>query len=316
MLIRKIDSGATLSRSLKEYIRPTRDKLYKVECSLCSKDTELYPDPFWMSAAKFRTRVPCGCSAKPEWSTYQKEVLIRRRCKELGYYFLGWKLKGKSRYLTKDHMRLYNPASNNIWDSFTFTDFITAKYTDPKIRGKGNLRPDSYHITKFMATGAYSLGTIFTRSDRVDSNGAKNYWKVSCGCCKVSYEMFTGNLNRGQVGCCCKVDGGFKVELPSYIYIVRWYGYCESYLKFGITNREIMDRISEQDTESKHLDYEILHTFYHESGQAVWDCEKLIKQSVQTSVCPKELLPDGYTETTNDTPEVLQQMLNIIEDNL
>lgn len=309
MLQRELPTGGTLYRNPDIFIRTRRDKLYKVECSLCSQDKELFPEPFWMTSSKFKNRIPCGCSPKPEWSTHQKEVLIRRRCVSLGYSFLGWKTKGKTKYLSKDHIVLHNPATDNTWSSFTFTDFITTKYTDPAVRGKGNLRDISYHLTNFKNTGAYSEGTKFERINRLDTNGAKNYWKVTCGRCKSTYECFTGGLTKGQKGCSCQDKGAFNKCKPANFYIVRWYGYGESYLKFGITNREVIDRVKEQDKRSKHLDYEILYTFYNDSGQVVWDCEKYLIDTMNTKICPKHWLPDGYTETVEDNVENLNYIL-------
>ncbi|AUR89113.1 hypothetical protein NVP1121O_085 [Vibrio phage 1.121.O._10N.286.46.C4] len=120
---------------------------------------------------------------------------------------------------------------------------------------------------------------------------------------KCSYENF---MSRHSCTSCS--DNGFNPAKPANFYIVRWSEGYESYLKYGITNREVNTRLSEQKTHAK-LTPEILCTFHHESGQLVWDCEKSIKQSMQTGMCPKELLPDGYTETVLDTEDNLRIIL-------
>ena len=106
-------------------------------------------------------------------------------------------------------------------------------------------------------------------------------------------------------------SSGFNPSKPAHLYIVRWFNENVSYLKFGITNQKVQQRITQQARKSE-LDYEILHTFHHESGQRVADCERLIKASMQTSICPKALLPDGYTETVHDTIDNLQHLVQTV----
>lgn len=62
---------------------------YSVKCSNCSKDTELYPENIIVcpKSTLDRDGLPCGCASRPKWSDYQKTVLAKRRCKELGIFF-------------------------------------------------------------------------------------------------------------------------------------------------------------------------------------------------------------------------------------
>lgn len=373
--------------------KPREKDKSKTKIKLYCKDHKLYWETTTIGNFLHRKKNPCKlcskASAAGKIRESEESLLLRLESKlsSVGASFLRWDEDYKGiltpfTFLCDKHNEIVtNSSPRGLLES----RYKTSGCKQCKLEGFGesiNLNKGR-HISEFMATGKYPIGTTFEK-DRTKrtKRGVYNYWKITCGDCAQVNSIFIGSLKDGKVPCNCNPaiglpehkrleeinttltswggkflrweksftninskffweckeghtclstifnvvthkhgcrkcnPSGFDTTKPAYLYIVRWYGYCESWLKFGITNREVMDRISEQDTASKRLDYEILYTFYHESGQAVWDCEKLIKQSVQTSVCPKELLPDGYTETTNDNSEVLQQMLYIIEENL
>lgn len=66
--------------------------LFKVTCTECSKDKELFPDGYFVS-----TKVslkgggkPCGCSKKPEWKNWQYLILARRAGEKKGFVVHGF----------------------------------------------------------------------------------------------------------------------------------------------------------------------------------------------------------------------------------
>ena len=66
-------------------------KKYELSCSICSLDTELFPDLFESRKGHLvNGSVPCGCSKKPEWKPFQVEIIVGRLCVEAGYEFLGF----------------------------------------------------------------------------------------------------------------------------------------------------------------------------------------------------------------------------------
>jgi len=163
----------------------------------------------------------------------------------------------------------------------------------------------SYWINKHNKETGFYLDT--SHYDSFNSREIVEYTCPQGHKCKSRLGLYLFNPT-----CNTCINTGFDVEKPSNFYIVRWYGYGESYLKFGITNREVIERISEQDKASKHLDYEILYMFYHYSGQAAWDCEKYLIKNMCTNVCPKNWLPDGYTETVEDTLDNIHKILETV----
>ena len=79
---------------------------------------------------------------------------------------------------------------------------------------------------------------------------------------------------------------------------MRWYGFGEECLKFGITNREVIERVKEQYSKSD-LDYEILSFYYFQDGVLAEKLENIIKDNFETSLCSKTFMRNGHTETTS-----------------
>lgn len=55
-------------------------KLFKVTCTECSKDPELFPEGYFVSYKDDlkRNKKPCGCSKSPKWEDWQYLILARR----------------------------------------------------------------------------------------------------------------------------------------------------------------------------------------------------------------------------------------------
>lgn len=295
---------------------PHRQSYFYVVCEVCSEDVEMFPSPFEVTKAQVTTmkQTPCGCAKIPKWSEDQWWIKVVRECmnRKENIKFYGW--DGEYRG-SKTRLKLKNLDNGCSW-SPVIHKFLHSKQGDPESGVKKRTSKRTAVLfdveAKIKETLKKEGGVFLKFPDGYKNNRSKFEWVCSEGhSCISEYSNFI-SLGRRCYDC---NSSGFNSKLSGWIYIVRWAGKHCSYLKVGVTNSKVIDRIKAQKSKTE-LDYEILHTFHHDSGQAVWDCEKLIKQSVQTSVCPKELLPDGYTETTNDTPEVLAQMLNIIKENL
>lgn len=125
------------------------------------------------------------------------------------------------------------------------------------------------------------------------------HWVCKCGC---ENSTLLDKAIHAPLACkCCKiVRGGYDSTKEGRIYLVRWYGFGESYLKFGITNREVLDRIKEQSKVSS-LDWEILLDLKFSDGNIPKTLETTFRNRMKTKVCPQKWLPKGYTETVEDT---------------
>lgn len=97
--------------------------IFSLECSVCSKDEELFPAGSITSVkgGLVNGQVPCGCAFNPKWSQYQYATLIKRQCSERGYEFQGFvgKWKGATTYL-----KLHNLKNGNTWESTNVYSFL------------------------------------------------------------------------------------------------------------------------------------------------------------------------------------------------
>jgi len=168
------------------------------------------------------------------------------------------------------------------------------------------LEDKKYLCKKYVeALGGNCMNLALLKDMRVDSTEV--FWT-----CREGHEVVSklGILMNGS-GCRHCAKGSFKTKQPATFYIVRWYGFCESYLKYGITNLTVMDRVKEQSSKAS-LDYEILYEFHNKDGQLILDVENSVKSLYgREGVCPKRWLPSGYTETVEDTENNLQLLLSL-----
>ena len=66
--------------------------LFKVTCTECSKDPELFPDGCFVSTKwnLVNGQKPCGCSKKPSWKNWQFLILARRVGEKKGFIVHGF----------------------------------------------------------------------------------------------------------------------------------------------------------------------------------------------------------------------------------
>lgn len=101
--------------------------------------------------------------------------------------------------------------------------------------------------------------------------------------------------------------GGYDPEKRGTLYLVHWFDTFNSYIKKGITNLTTLKRAKDQSSKSP-LQYKILSEVVHENGRIADNFESYLNSKYKGSECPKELLPDGYTETVLNTPETLARI--------
>ncbi|WNO47173.1 hypothetical protein [Vibrio phage vB_VibM_10AMN] len=299
-----------------------RHDKYVYHCSKCSvEDPELWYEGSIVQY-DYKAKVgmnSCGCAKRRVYTEKQYKVLVKRKCKELGYKFHGFVDDGK-RIQDTTNIILSNKVTGNKWDTTRLINFLRGKAEDPSLRGskigEGLKREDQYMVNKFLDTGKYHKDTTFERNlIKIDSQGRKCFWDVVCGECGEDYTSPLRLLSRGNVGCSCKKGGGFDNNKDGRIYVCLWYNSDVKYLKFGITNLEVMVRIKDQQRLSKNLKHKLLFTSEPLIGHKIRELETLLKEvnKHQIANCPKELLPDGYTETIPYSKENLNSVLQFID---
>jgi len=56
------------------------DRKYTLECSICSKDEELWPLGSIQTTKRILNKgsVPCGCAKNPKWKEWQNKIRVQR----------------------------------------------------------------------------------------------------------------------------------------------------------------------------------------------------------------------------------------------
>jgi hypothetical protein len=194
-------------------------KKYIVECSICSRDTVLWPYGSIMSTInRLNSNVkPCGCSKIPKWKEFQYKVRVKRDCEVKGYIFHGWASDYKG---NKTYLDLENPSSGNRWKTTTISDLFCGGGDPVAARARINeaaCKPDIELISIFKSSGSYVEGTKFYRNtDKKGTDGWQGFWDYTCpvcsndeyaekGLCSGIFTSATSCLRSGYKSCRCSV---------------------------------------------------------------------------------------------------------------
>lgn len=211
----KTPAGGILTVGRFKYKRNNGHKVYSINCSICSKDEELWPVGSITSSLQDlkRGRCPCGCSKRKTYSEHQQFLRIGRMCKDIGYIFHGW--DGEYTGI-KTYLKLENQVTGNKWNTTTLDSFLMGR-RDPSV-SKNILkeiskRPLGKHIEDFLSTGRFE-GFIFNKSEKLTSSGYARYWNVICpkcsndefviaGVCSGIFTALDSSLKKGNLPCRC-----------------------------------------------------------------------------------------------------------------
>lgn len=266
---------------------------YELHCEICAADCELYGDGIFYSNKEnlFAGKLPCGCSKAPRLTENQYLVKLKRRAKELGFQFieLAEQFKGiKTRIIISTP---YGVSSSTNIDNFlsrgTCDLLKSVKTTIRKIKST------EYWTKRFFDTGVFSENTKFERD--VD----RKFWFVTCGDCEEQYRSAGQNLVNGKQGCECSVHNG------KFSYIILVYDTVPIAIKFGITKNP-KARFKQISTATP-LSTKLLYVFEFKNRERCKKAEHDCKKALICGVLSRELLPDGFTETTyiNNLEEIM-----------
>lgn len=164
-----------------------------------------------------------------------------------------------------------------------------------------------YQLTQLLSAD----GARFVRweTEYVDSF-SKPVWE-----CKHGILNKTNTVNDLLNGrrCSCETVHGYDPTKRGHFYLVRWKGADKTYLKVGVTNRNIVDRLTEQDNKTA-LEYEVLYTFSSETGEIPLILEKVVKDSFNKNSELRLIFPDGWSEMFEDTVENLKVVTTLLDD--
>jgi len=211
--------------------------LYKVECQICKKDSELNGDAIYEVDTQYfsSNKLPCSCSKSPSYSANQWKIIINRKAQSNNHTFIGFE---NNEYKNQNTKVLLNCNScGNYWDSCSVTNYIRDR-SCPKCANKNRAvnktTSDFEWISRFRLTGLFPEDNYsFTR---IEQTG--RLWNVYCNTCgdgKV-FVSDRSNLAAGKIPCNCGIGGGFDVDKIGYFYILKVLIENKLSLKYGITN--------------------------------------------------------------------------------
>ena len=292
------------------YKKQKGGNLYFLRCSSCSVDTELYPPKSILSKKGNLDsgKLPCGCGVKSNYNKDQYEILAKRVAISYGFIFISFKEEFTSR--AKAFCIVQNPKSGDSWE-VSLIRLLSKGTKDPEDVRLSKVTP-KYEVESEIIKILSQCGGTFVGWNE----GYFNQYSIFTWRCKEGHMCTKSRvidfIKQGKrCGKCCL--RGFNRSKPATLYLVRWYGFGEDFLKIGITNQSnFLKRVKGQFSVSK-LDYEVLHIWKYPEGFLAEDLESEIKQNMSVGVCPKSWLPDGYTETLYNTKDNVSQIKQIIE---
>ncbi|CAH9011814.1 endonuclease [Vibrio phage 5P1c] len=293
----------------------TKDKSkvnnYFVTCSYCTssyESQEVFKTPVSIVRRDLEQgNIPCGCSSRRDF------ILKRMGIDE----FIGAKLfNGRitvvdSCHSNTDYYKIHCRVCSI--DEELYPEIIASKshLLQGKIPCGCSKSPRLDLRQKGILVNRRAISDMYKSSSLIERQG-EIFVRLVCReghfSDTVTYHSF---INIGT-GCPSCARTGYNQNKQGTLYISRWYGFGESFLKFGITNKPHEERCKQQARKSK-LDYETVASF-EGNGDVVFECERIVKKVLTTHICPKNWLPDGYTETVEDTPENLEKILKIVEE--
>lgn len=276
------------------YVERGKSKRLEVvfKCPTCAEDPELFGEGVFtiLKSNLWKGIVSCGCSKTFKYSKSQYEVRVKRLCHTYNYSFLGWKGEFKK---CRDSYPILKCETTNVTTSTTSLDsFLNAGTEIPKNFNLKTRKSEQEVLDNLKGNYPSTVELRFV-GDRLVSDGI--CWEYYCNLCETLRSMRLTSIHKGITGCGCysKVHSD---EDEGYLYVVEWYGFCESFIKFGYTMKSVEDRVKEQFYKGK-LDYNILYKIKGKKKNIV-QIEYLLKNKYKNfSKCPRDWLPDGYTET-------------------
>lgn len=185
--------------------RKGKTTMYLIECSICSKDIELFPQGTLITSKSNLKNgcVPCGCAKIPKWSKEQLLIRVKRVCEELDYTLLGVKGSWKG---VRSKLQIKNNKTGNVWDTTDITHLFSGR-KDPKDGHRSvstfKEKPTQDHIEVFNRI--FNHPYEYTRLPAEKVEGKYVYkWKVYCPLCAKDLYSKEGVS-----------DGYFITELPS-----------------------------------------------------------------------------------------------------
>lgn len=268
--------------------------VYKVTCTECSKDIELFPDRYFTSLKYVLERgsQPCGCSGRYHYNAEQYLIKARRivgkafKITKYDEEFHGNETRVACECTVDGHS--WTARINNILNGKGCPACAIRKLTD-----KNRLDYEAATDVCFkicVEEGYTPLGFL---GGYKNNKSRFSYMCPIHGLKAASYVKFV--IKGTRCPCCAKY--GYCKNKSGSFYVVKWTKENDSFIKFGITNQKVSSRISAQHAKTNYKP-NILFIARFNDGSLPPEIENRIKSSgLIMGVISKDLFPDGFTET-------------------
>ena len=267
--------------------------IYKVTCTECSKDKELFPDGYFVSKKcnLLKGQKPCGCSKQPKWKPFQYLMLACRAAKDrFIVHGFAEEFHGKSTKLNLECLK-----DGHKWTA-SITSVINVGNGCPKCNVEQKKTPEHIALQKCID---------ICKEMKYDAIGFIEGYKNACSRfeynCKIHGKQsvrYNDFVNKGTRCGGCSITG-YSTSKQGTFYVYQWIKDNHSFIKFGITNQKELSRIKRQKRETKY-NYKKVWSATFEDGFIPLYIENYIKNSrIEIGVTSKEDFPDGFTETTS-----------------
>lgn len=283
--------------------------LFRVICIECSNDKELFPNGYFISTKSHLKsgRKPCGCSKSPVLSLDQQLIKVRRLVNNK-FIIKGVITNYKDK---KTRLDCECPVDGHKWTP-TMVDVMQG-YGCPMCGGSLKRTEESaLEKCKIICDQENYICLGFPDGYK-NKNSRFEYECKIHGKSNVSYNNFVNNRRKCK-GCS---KSGYNPNKEGSFYIVKWTNKnSHSFIKFGITNQKVKDRLRMQSSKTDY-NYTIIFSETWKDGYTPLNIENSIKHSnlFSIGVIPREEFKDGFTETVElkDLDKLLEHIVEIIK---
>lgn len=289
------------------------NKQYAVKCIQCATDPELNGDAIYKSTkSKLELGVlPCSCSVRPKWTTYQYRILVGRSSR--GRY--TFTIPDGTKALDKIECKCTEPSCGHKW-STSVSSLMTAATGCLKCVDRSKIAsmmmPEKDAISKIEA---------ICRDSELQFGGFDPQWHGHATLLRLTcqhdhywtptFNNFTNHSSR----CPSCAQSGYNRNRRGFFYVYLWTNGTSSFIKYGITNHP-SKRANQQGKKTKYVPIQLFVQGY-DDGSIPMAIERAVDQYKRTNNIGPQVIqsdfPDGYTETipVNEYGAVIDAIIEV-----
>lgn len=259
-----------------------KDTTFKVTCTECSKDTELFPLGYFVSLKQHLVNgaKPCSCSKKPKWFDWQFLILARRAAKgRFIVHCFAEEFKGNKTKLNLECLK-----DGNKWTA-RIDSVINGGHGCPKCRdvnlAEQNKTPEQIALQKCIGICKEMDYDVVGFPD-----GYKNCYSLFEYICKIhgkqSVRYYSFVNKESRCGGCARDESSFYGYYPErkdeqdYLYVLN---FNNKFIKVG-RSFDVKQRISQLKTSSKIKNIKKLRIFTA-THQEIYDTEQYLHEQLR-----------------------------------